>query len=710
LGLLMPSDAAAPRPASPPHVLDFARAFRAAARAVGFYPATHQNVVAALDQVTMTARAATGSGSMCLTVLPQGLLAGGIALDPSERAFSDLAGICHRHGIGALILDGRAGAESWRALLTLLARKPEEVRAAGGVHRQWKALRQISPAILEIDFGALLRGQVGGDFNDLAGVISHYLETAGIGGSILDDPCGALQRAIEAAPDEPEAIAGLLRELRAAAQLTWSQHDQFDDVFRRAAAVGEFLTESLMERLLERRGKPDAMVGTIDVVEALVERMPDTTVSKFLSRAMGADGAATTRLTEVFTSLVPDAQRRQGIVGEAQDVTIDANVLDQWAALERNLDAYADRRFLSDQYVDEIHGAQIRADRARRERSDPPERVAAWVHSIGDDRIRELDLAMLGELARLETETTRAHRVVEILQSNVFDAMTDGDWAGVATTVEVIRGVATGADDRENRAGARDVLERLMSSKLPETALELLTGCDDPTAACLVRTLSAVGPALIPTLVARWAGERREVPRSRLEQIVAACGRPGREALRRLLSSDGEATDVRVAAARLLELTPGTEHLSNLEAALSDPEEEVRRVAFDALASSTVDKASDILARGIAKADGQAQAALLNRLFALGEARTRPVLQRVFRYVDPARADVPVYLTMISALARTCPDVATPLLADAVRRTTWRAPVRAWRVRSAVRVAVRTLRAPDSAAADPLRKEGDSPG
>ena len=253
----------------------------------------------------------------------------------------------------------------------LLARRPEEVRSSGGIQRQWKGLRHTSPAILEIDFGALLRGKVGGDYLELAAVISHYLETAGVGGSILDDPCAALRRAIETAPDEPQAIAAVLRELRAAAQLTWTQPEQFHDVFRRAAAVGEFLTEGLMAGLLERVGTPDAMVGTLDVVRALVERMPDATVSTFLSKAMGEAGTASARLAEMFRSLVPNPDRRRLIVSEAQDVTLGRDVIEQWAEFERDLEAHVDRRFISDRYGHELHEVQDRGVDAALAADDP---------------------------------------------------------------------------------------------------------------------------------------------------------------------------------------------------------------------------------------------------------------------------------------------------------------------------------------------------
>jgi hypothetical protein len=158
VGLLMPTEANAARSPDEARVLDFARAFRSAARAVGFYPPTHQAVVAALDHVAATARAATSGGPVCLTILPQAFLAGGVPIDTSETVVNDFATLCHRHGVGAVNLDGQATPEAWQALFMLLARRPEEVRGAGGIQRQWKALRHTSPAILEIDFGALLRG------------------------------------------------------------------------------------------------------------------------------------------------------------------------------------------------------------------------------------------------------------------------------------------------------------------------------------------------------------------------------------------------------------------------------------------------------------------------------------------------------------------------------------------------------------------------
>src|SRR5512140_2946818 len=141
----MPVDASATRLPQEAVVQEFARAFRAAARAVSFYPPSHQAVVLALEHVVAAARAATADGSLCLTILPKTLLARGVPIDTSQTAVVDVANLCHRHGVGAMNLDGRDTPEAWRALFTLLAQKPEAARGAGGIQRQWMALHHASP-------------------------------------------------------------------------------------------------------------------------------------------------------------------------------------------------------------------------------------------------------------------------------------------------------------------------------------------------------------------------------------------------------------------------------------------------------------------------------------------------------------------------------------------------------------------------------------
>jgi len=688
------------RPSDETPVLEFARAFRAAVRAVGFYPASHQAVVSSIDKVVATARVVTATGPLSLSILPGAFLAGGVPIDSTQTVVGELAAILHRHGVGAMNLDGKATVESWRALFVLLSRTPEDMRAAGGIQRQWRALRHPSPAILEIDFGALLRGQVGGDFNELAEIISHYLETAGVGGSLLDDPCGVLKRALDSAADEPQAVAAIIRELRTAAQLTWTTSPtQFNEVFGRAAEIGEHLTVGIMGGLLDRRASAEATVGTLDVVRALVERMSDATLSKFLVKALGLSGAASPRLSEIITTLLPDSTRRHRVLVTAQGVGFEEGVLEKWAELERNLNAHSDGQFVPDQYGRTLQSVNTWADNVVGRMSDPPGRIATWLHSIDGETINELDVQLLLDLARTETEPVRAGDVMDILRGYVVEAANAGDWADAAHVAEAIRHVASESDDPLRRASATDVLQKLAGATTAREAIAQVGRAESTESDALIRLLTAVGPGIVPALVRQWAIESEVLARTRLEGLVAAHGEAGRRALRRVLGTEKDAPHLRVAAIRLLLLTGASDQASTLAASLADPDADVRRETFQALAASSTDRARDVLVGGIAGANAESQMAFVEQVAALRREHAVPILARLLLQIDQATVAPAVYLSIIAVLRQAGNDEAARALMRVFDSTRWRTPYRALRFRLAAAAALRAIGGPWRAAA-----------
>jgi len=216
----------------------------------------------------------------------------------------------------------------------------------------------------------------------------------------------------------------------------------------------------------------------------------------------------------------------------------------------------------------------------------------------------------------------------------------------------------------------------------------------------LVTVLATIGAPLMPAVAERWAAEREPSVRARFERAVAAAGRAGRDGLRRLLASDAASGDVRMAAIRLLELTPGTEHLPTLEAALSDGHEGVRTEAFRALFASGAERASEILARGIARADAATQLTLLKRLAAHGGVRSLPVLRRLVPQFDPQTAPLAVCFSLIEVFERVGGPEADSLLSGLAERTRWRTPLRTWRIRAAANAALRVVRRGGGASSD----------
>ena len=99
----------------------------------------------------------------------------------------------------------------------------------------------------------------------------------------------------------------------------------------------------------------------------------------------------------------------------------------------------------------------------------PPERVSTWVRSLSDESVRDLDLRLLADLARTESEPARMKKVVEILQANVVEAVGEQDWDAAARTIEAIQHVAQDSGPPGVSLLAAEALQKLGASSASET-------------------------------------------------------------------------------------------------------------------------------------------------------------------------------------------------------------------------------------------------
>jgi hypothetical protein len=81
-------------------VTEFARACKAAARAVVLYPPGHPAIGATVGRIVHVTSAAKLSAPVTLTVLPDGLLMDGRAPARPDPAIGELAALLHAHLIG----------------------------------------------------------------------------------------------------------------------------------------------------------------------------------------------------------------------------------------------------------------------------------------------------------------------------------------------------------------------------------------------------------------------------------------------------------------------------------------------------------------------------------------------------------------------------------------------------------------------------------
>src|SRR6266571_3668955 len=309
---------------------EFARAGRAAARAVSLYPAGHPAIGTALGRLTEITTGLTSSGPLALEVRPRTISVGDAAPAKPDSAIVELSDLLRRQLVGRLTLNAGVDGESWRTLLMLLARPPEEMRADGGIASLWATAGGPSMEIVEIDYAEVLREKEGEDASDrlVAAALSPELQLDESGMRLLLDIVGdparlaTLMQMLEAQTEggpgsaRVDAFVNLLRGL--AEYVRRTNPAQLDQTLRQmGTAAGRLSAEGMLELLL-RRTLPAAMAGNVNVVSAMVQRMSDTAVAQFVSSSVIAERGATDRLAQAFQALVPETGRQRQLLALAE--------------------------------------------------------------------------------------------------------------------------------------------------------------------------------------------------------------------------------------------------------------------------------------------------------------------------------------------------------------------------------------------------------
>src|SRR6185503_4397705 len=149
---------------------DFARACKAAARAVTLYPSTHPAIRLSMSRLVDAAARITGSGSVTIGVTPDNLLINGAGSAKPDQSVRETAAMFHEHMIGILTLHSSPDPEGWLPFLLLVAKPLDEIRASGGVSRLWAATGRRHLDITEIDYADILRDRGKGEesnWNDI---------------------------------------------------------------------------------------------------------------------------------------------------------------------------------------------------------------------------------------------------------------------------------------------------------------------------------------------------------------------------------------------------------------------------------------------------------------------------------------------------------------------------------------------------------------
>jgi hypothetical protein len=713
------SQTAEPPPLDPEvaqRLAEFARACKSAARAVALYPGSHPAIGASLSRLATATARLIEAGPCRLQIHSDRLLIDGGAAARPDPAIPELAEVLHRHLIGGLTINAGADADSWRTLLLLLARSPEEIRADGGIAHLWGTAGGPSLEIQEIDYAEVLREKQG-----YAATLEQII-TAALAGPQMQLDDSAMRVLLEVVGD-----AGKLQELMA--QLESSTADQgvdvqtaaflsllrgladyvsrthpetLDTVFKQMGNAAGRLSAEGMLNLLAQRQRPEAAPGGVDIVGAVVDRMSDGSVVQFVAGSVQVERGATDRLAHAFQALVPEMDRQRQLLALAHEEVASSELgqeqsfAELWERVEGMLTSYSDKNFVSAEYGRELSGSRTRAVDVERASDDPPERIASWLSTVNDGALRGLDHQLLLDLLVIESDPLRWRDIAETVVTHADDLIRVGYFDQAWELAESVVEEAKRSPDL--RIHAASALERFGRGSMMKHVAGHLRSADDQAYARFTRVCHAIGTPVIAPLAEVLSSEQDARSRNRLRDVLLGFGARGRESVQQLMNASN--WEVRRTAAFLLREFGGTEGLKELEPLLTDSEPLVQREAIQGLVLNGSDAASEILLGALVKSTGRARQTLVHEIVAMRDERAAPLFCFLLRHVDRRKLQ-PIYLGSIEALGGFGGPDAVDALKFALHQGDWWAPLKTRRLRTAAAASLRRIGSP--AALDVLR-------
>jgi HEAT repeat protein len=709
------AESAPPSPLSPEvsaRFVEFARACKAAARAVALYPGTHPAIGVSLTRLVQSAQRLADNTPFTLQVRATSLVLNGAAVPRPDPALAELAEVLYRHTIGALTVNPAADANSWRTLLLLLARTPEDVRSDGGIARLWATAGGPSLDIVEIDYAEVLREKEG----EVAATIDQIIEAAMAGPQVqLDD---TTIQALLAIVGEPEKFQQLLAQLESTTAaggieaktaaflnlvrnlteyLAKTNPDQLDGMLQQMGEAAAGFSLDGVVALLKQRDRPHAIAGTTDVVAAMTERMSDESIAHVVAESVIAERGATGRLAHAFQALVPEHDRQRQLLALAQqevehsDLGKEASFDELWTNVEGMLTSYTDAAYVSSDYGRELSSARSRAVDVERISDDPPDRMAGWIGTVSDTALRTLDYQLLVDLLTIEEDPLRWRDVAQTVAAHADDLVRVGHFEQAWRLAEAVAERSASRPDRQPHA--RTALEQFARGSMLKHAAAQLRGTSDEGYERFKRICHAAGTAIVAPLAEALSSEQDARARRRLRDILLGFGAQGRESVQKLMNAPN--WEVRRTAAFLLREFGGTEGLKELIPLLTDTEPLVQREAVQGLIMNGSEEASAILLRALTTASGRTRETLATELVATKDERAAPLYCYLVKHLK--RGAFPkIYAAAIDALANSKSSDAVQALKVALQHGELLAPMRTRKLRAAAATSLRAIGTPEA--------------
>jgi hypothetical protein len=695
-------------------LVEFARACKAAARAVLLYPSGHPAIASTLGRIAQITSLGALTTPLVMTVLPDGLLLDERAPARPEASLAEMAALLHSHLIGELTVHPGGDIEAWRTFLLLLGRTPESVRADGGIARVWTTLAGRHIELREIDYTEVLRERSGGDaavwdrviLNCLHGSAfeldeSSIKELIGLASNSerLSDLMSTVEAKMETGGSIGTKTAAVIRMLRGIIDVvSKNAPERLEPVLQNmATAVGQFSPEMLLGLLDKRREGDDGA----QVVQAVVTRMSEGTIARFVSRHVMAEDTPTDRLAQAFQTLVRDTDQQARLLSLARE-DVAASPLGStegfesvWNHIaEKLLTSYSDKPYVSEDYGRELSGARTQAVDVERVSDDPPERVSAWLGTIATTALRALDLTLVLDLLRIEENDERWSELMSPVVSLLEDLLLVGDFDAATELLTLVVQEAAGGGSKSHRQAATIAIDMLVAGSMLRHIVTHLATIDEPQFERLKTLCVSLGEVLVRPLAEALSVEERPRTRQRLTAILLAFGHVARRTIERLKSSQNPA--VRRTAIQMMREFGGSDALPDLTELLDDNEPQVQREAVRAILNVGTEAAYKILEQALTSGTERSREAIMQSISMVRDERATPLFAYILEHVDHRGALAPVYLRAIESLGVLKDPTGIQPLSQALKKGEWWAPRRTSALRHAAAAALARIGTPEA--------------
>lgn len=690
-------------PGEAARLTEFARACKAAARAVVLYPAGHPAIVATLGRIVQLTSSDALLSPMTITVLAKELQIDGRSPARPDASIAELATLLHDHLIGELTVNAGGSADAWRNFLLLLGRTSEDIRAEGGITRLWAATAGKHIELREIDYVQILRERRGGD----SVAWEHVIATCLQGDALPDVDDEVTKWLLEIAGDETllgnlfvelesrsadkqlggsqaGAVIRLLQGIANAA--TKADPERVDAVLRNMASAVGRLSPEVMLALLSHTN--DTTGNAAGVLDAVVTRMTERTIAGFVARNVSAEDTSIDRVAQAFHTLVRDDEQRQRLLALAHDEAA-ASPLggtdgfeDVWNSVAQKLmTSYSDKPFVTESYARELSASRSQAIAIEQISDDPPDRMRAWLGTVATSELRQLDLTLLLDLLRIEQDDQRWGSLMPPVVALLEDLLLVGDFdAAVELMALVTRNMAPPSSS-ERRQMAVIAVDLLVAGSMMRHLVTHLATIDDVQFERVKAVCASMGEVLVRPLAEALSTDMGERARHRLTAILVAFGPAGRRQVERLKSSANAA--VRRTAIYLIREFGGHEALPDLTELLNDSSPQIQREAVRAILTIGSDRAFEVLQQALTSGSAQSRDAIMKSLSAVRDERAAPLFGYILGHVDHRGALGAIYLHAIEALGALKDPAGVLPLKEALYRGEWWAPRRTSALRGA---------------------------